>query len=55
MHPLVRQSFDFTLQVAHALMPGLPDAPMTDRLGSATYQAPAAALSTVMSPAAITR
>ena len=44
MHPLVRQSFDFTLQAAHGVLPGLPDSPMTDRLGSASYQVPATAL-----------
>src|SRR5207253_753061 len=40
--------FDFTLQAAHGVLSGLPDAPMTDRLGSATYQVPAAALAAVM-------
>ena len=47
-HPAARQLFDATVLNARRVLPGLPDAPLTEPLGSSVYAAPALALGAVM-------
>ena len=47
-HPAASQVFDATVLSARSVLPGLPDAPLTEPLGSSVYAAPALALGAVM-------
>jgi Glycosyltransferase family 87 len=48
MHPLVHVVFQLTLKAARVVLPGLPDVPLADPLGSSSYVEPAIALAVVM-------
>jgi hypothetical protein len=47
-HSQAQQVLQFTLRVARRLVPGLPDAPLTDPLGSPAYLVPANALAVLL-------